>query len=205
MFLSSIVDEGTTATFTISGPSAGVLATAIFDAAVPVDDLEVVDTYGRPAGVLISTQTQLTSLIGSYGPGKFDFTQLQTEFVASVAIPLPDTGLRGFLLDDGNVVYGDVYLVGVDGIVLSVEDGVIRVDALGDPYALKKSCDDEEAPLPTFCGIKSINGIIPDDNGDFKISAGGNVAEDTILRVNVEEGLLRFEQVCTDRLGLTNA
>jgi len=205
IFLSQIEVSGTTVTFTISDPISGVLATGVYDASDPKDDIALYDVFGRPAGILVSSITRLNLLIGSFGPGVFSFESNQAEFVASVAIPMSQAGLFGFELDDGNVVSGDVYLVGVDGVVLSLESGNIRIDALGDPYALAKACDDEGSPLATFCGLKTINGIEPDENGDFKIAPGANVTEDTLIRVSVAYGELSIEQVCTDRLGLSNA
>jgi hypothetical protein len=204
MFLSKISVEGTSATFTISGSGAGELCTGTYDGSNPSDNVGLADSYGRAAGVLVSSQEQLSSLVGAYGDGDYEFSLDQTQFAASVAIPMPQVGLTGFLLDDDNIVSGDIYLVGVDGITLSLEDGYVRVDAVGDPYALLKACDEEGSPLPTFCGLRTLNGIAPDDNGDFKFAAGGNVAEDTILRISVSEGELKLEQVCSDRLGLSN-
>jgi hypothetical protein len=204
MFISQISVDGTSITFTISGSGSGELCTGTYDGNDPADDIALSDAYGRTAGVLISSQEQLSSLVGAYGPGDYEFSLDQTQFAADVCIPMPQVGLTGFVLDDGNLVSGDIYLVGVDGVVLSVEDGYVRVDAAGDPHALIKACEEEGSPLPVFCGLKTINEILPNEDGDFKWSPGGNVAEDTVLRVAVSEGELRLEQVCSDRLGLSN-
>jgi hypothetical protein len=163
------------------------------------------DVYGRPAGILVSDAVRLAAVVSRYGNGDTVFEPGETEFAPSVAIPLPQAGLRGVLLDDGSLLAGDIYVVGAEGVTVSYEGGAIRVDALGDPYALIKSCDEEGVPLPRFCGLKTINGIPPDANGDFKLSVGANMAGEPILRLETdEEGDVTLKEVGLTT-GLTNA
>jgi hypothetical protein len=205
VYLNRIEIEGLVTTFAVADESSGELAAGTFDPSLPRDDVALYDAYGRPAGILVSTAAKLSAVASSLGNGTFTFERSMTEFVASAVVPMPEIGVRGLILDDDNVVAGDIVLVGDDGIVLSLEDGYIRIDAIGDPYALAKACEDEGLPLPTFCGLRTINGIGPDDNGDFKFGPGGNISEDTILRVEIEEGVLRMKQVCIEQLGLSGA
>jgi hypothetical protein len=203
LFLSRVTVDGNVVTFAVADLVSGELASCSYDATAAPNELYLTDAYGRPAGILVSSAEKLAAALSKYGQGTVEFTQEQTEFVATVAIPMPQPGLRGLLLDDGQVVSGDICLVGADGAVLSVEDGVIRVDFLGDPYALKRTCDEEGAPLPEFCGLKTINGIEPDENGDFKLSIGGNLASDPVLRLAVDSnGQIQLSQVCTSKTGL---
>jgi hypothetical protein len=196
LYLNRVTLAGPMVTFAIGDPEHGELATTTYDANAAPAELALVDAYGRPAGILVSDAIRLAAVVSRYGEGDTVFEPDETEFAPSVAIPLPQAGLRGVLLDDGAILASDVYLVGEDGVVVSYEDGAIRVDALGDPYALQKSCDDEGAPLPVFYGLKTINGIPPDQNGDFKFSVGANMASEPILRLETdEEGDVTLKEV----------
>lgn len=183
LYLGQIRSADAKITFAIFDPEVGELARGVLDSEDVGDDIPIFDDFGRPAGILVSSAGRLSSLFSLYGTGEFAFEPEQTEFAASVAIPMPQLGVRGLLLDDGSFLAGDVYLVGTDGVVLSMEAGAIRVDIIGDPYALVKACLEEGFPVPAFCGLRTINQIPPDENGDFKITIGGNVAGDPILRV----------------------
>jgi len=157
--------------------------------------IKLEDGYGRPAGILVSDHDRLTALAGAYVEGEFEFDRPQTEFVAACVIPISNYGVRGFLLDDGSVLSGDVWLVGENGVVLTVEGGMIRVDIPGDPYAAKKVCDEEGQPLDPFCGVRTINEIPPDANGDFKLLTGSNLSKDNVLRVEQSGNTLTIKAV----------
>lgn len=197
LFLIKILVESGEISFHIGDAVSGELASGGFAFGSVPDEILLTDIYGRPAGVLISDTDRLGALNGLYGEGEVEFEQEETEFAASVAVPMPAPGLRGLLLDDGNVVAGDIWLVGEDGVVLRMEDGKIRMDVIGDPYVLQKDCDDEGAPLPQFCGLKSINNITPDTAGDFKIRTGGNLAADPVVRVIPTTNGIQIKQVGT--------
>lgn len=195
VYLSRILVADAGITFFISDPERGVLASGGFKFASPPDDIALFDAYDRPAGILVSNAAKLGALANVYGEGEILFEAGDTDFAPTAVVPLPQPGVRGVLLDDGNVVAGDIYLVGVDGVVLSIEDGAIRVDVIGDPHALVKACAEEGIPLPAFCGLKTINGIAPDANGDFKLTVGGNEAADNILRVEMDSGRVTAKMV----------
>jgi hypothetical protein len=147
------------------------------------------DEYGRPAGMLLATDTSLRAFSG-LNAGEYTFTQPQARFAAAVVAPQPEVGVRGFLLADGSVVTADVIVVGEDGaVVRKDEDGTLRIDFIGDPFALRKLCKDEEpndedvAALTPYCPIKTINGISPDALGDFKLLVGSTESLSPILRI----------------------
>lgn len=153
-------------------------------------EVPVLDLVGRPAGVLVSSPVALAAVPGSFQRGDTVFPEDATHFAPSVVVPMPDVGVRGFVTDDGDAVYGEAILIGEQGIVLSLEDGAIRVDALGNPFAKHEDCQDQD-PLPPYCPVRTINGIGPDENGDFKLTIGGNSAVDNIFRVvQVTPGVL---------------
>jgi len=197
VYLKSVSIQGNIVTITIADPDKD-LAIGSFDYTNPYNDVPFYDSLGRPAGVLVSTVAKLR-LLPAAMPAFTGFTQEQAELAPSCVVPLPQIGVRGFLLDDGSYFTGDVYLVGVDGIVLSVpEANVIRVDIMGDPYAKLEECDKEGIPVEPFCGLKTINGIAPDpETGDFKVSPGANppYAADNVIRVTQNNSELVIETV----------
>jgi len=178
----------------------------------PPAELRLLDFWGRPAGVLVSTASKL-SIFQAWGIGTHVFAVEATEFVTDVCIPTPEVGLRGFVLADGSVFTGDIWLIGDDGIVLSVEENttvdasgtcqaaaipetVIRVDVVGDPLFRRRICAGVFATpkfLKTITAVRNGNSFVcgPDEFGDFKITVGTQDAEDTILRVRAtKEGLI---------------
>ena len=197
VYLKSVVIQENIVTLLIADPNDD-LATGSFDYTNPMNDVPFYDSLGRPAGVLVSTIEKL-KLLPAALPASVEFTREQTEFVASCVVPQPQIGLRGFILDDGSYVTGDIYLTGVDGIVLSVpQPNVIRVDVIGDPYAKLEECVEEGIPVKTLCGLKTINKIAPDPvTGDFKLSPGANppYAVDNVIRVSQNSGELIIETV----------
>ena len=181
----------------LSTVAAGELAVGVFTVGGAQDNIVFQDQYGRPAGILVSSNDRLRLLPSFYGKGNFVFAPGDSMFAPSVVVPMPQAGLRGLLLDDGNIVAGDIYLVGADGVVLSLENGSIRVDIVGDPYAVYKACQAELIGIPFFCGIKTLNGVAPDDYGNFKLSIGGNVALDNVLRLEEGDNALQLKAAGT--------
>ncbi len=170
--------------FHIADPVSGELAGGGYLFADPIpNEIALTDQYGRPAGILVSVAEKLQAAAGSFPAGDTIFTQAETEFAPTVAVPIPETGLRGILMDDGGFLSGDIYLVGSDGVVLSVDDGAIRIDVIGDPYALLHACEREGFVAPPFCGLRTINDIPPDSNGDWKFTVGGNLSPTNIIRI----------------------
>ena len=184
IFIPRINLTGSIVTIYVGSEDSGELGYARYDYNSPPEDLGVLDMFGRPAGIFVSDGRRLAALGTGFGRGDYDFRAEATEFAPSAVIALPDAGIWGILLDDGNVLSGEVWLIGENGVVLREEDGFVRVDVMGDPYAAAKECADLGRPFPVFCGIKTINGISPDANGDFKLLPGGNMSSGSILRIS---------------------
>jgi len=192
MYIGRITLDGTTVTMEVYGPTKGSLATATYDSLSGPEVLEFVDANGNPAGLLVSDADRLQTLAASLPAGDTLFLQDSTEFVASVAVPIPDFGVTAVKVSTERLS-GDVYLVGTDGIVLSVEGGDIRVDAVGNPYALLQLCEAQSVPVSPVCALKTINRTPPDEYGDFKITVGANVAVDNLLRILQGTGILGIQ------------
>lgn len=183
LFLSRITVADASITFTFGDLVTGDLAFATYTFGSGASNIKVVDRYGRPAGILVSDANTLAALVNSFGEGIYEFEQAQTEMAATVVVPTPEVGLLGFLLDDGNIISADIMLVGTDGIVLTTDEGAIRIDAIGNPYARLIDCEERGFVIPRFCGLKTINKIPPDARGDFKLTLGSNLAPDIALRI----------------------
>jgi hypothetical protein len=178
----------------------------------PDAEVALYDRVGRPAGVLVSEPARL-SIIQSWGIGTHVFGLDAAEFCATCCIPTPEVGLRGILLEDGELFVGDVWLVGSDGVVLrsetpslSDENGneytgtIIRMDVVGDPLFRRRLCTPHDlfaAPNP----IRKLRAIgpdgsefllEPDDHGGIRITGGNNKVEDTVLRVGTNPGGVEF-------------
>jgi len=179
-FLSRITTSPTEVVMAISDAS-GELASGSYSPSSPPDSIALTDVYGRPAGILVGGQAQL-AVLAAWAPGDHLFTVDQAELTATAVVPVPDVGVRGVVLESGEIFTGDVWLVGEDGVVVTKRDQHIRVDVVGDPYAKKKYCGENNAYSPQWF-LQSINGIHADPYGDFKFLPGSEAASDTILRV----------------------
>jgi hypothetical protein len=156
-------------------------ASATFDPLAPPTLLALADTYGRPAGVLLVDPLPLAASQAWPG-GAHEFPAGTAEFVASCVLPTPEVGVRGFLTAAGDLLTGDVWWVGERGVVIRTEDGAIRIDVVGDPLFARRLC----FPLGLFATprfVRTINGVPPGPDGDFKLIVGAHDAQDTILRI----------------------
>ncbi len=182
-------------TLYLSDNTRRTLATAVFDPlATDVFTIRFVDAYGRDAGVIVSEPERLR-VFAAWPVGTHLFPIGNAEFVVSCCIPTPEVGVRGIMTEDGELLTGDIFIIGDNGIVVSEDDGAIRIDAVGDPLFVRKACD----PLGKFVAprfLKTINGCGPDQYGNFNFTVGDNLAETTILRIYPDgHGGLRLEAV----------
>jgi hypothetical protein len=168
-------------------------ASASFDPAAPTDTLRLTDAYGRPAGVLVGNPDQL-ALLASWGPGDHAFTADSAAFTATVVVPTPQIGVRGVILENGEILVGDTWIVGEEGVFVREEGGNIRVDVIGDPLAQKRYCEEHLAYIQRWF-VQTINGIGPDKRGDFKLLPGSQAASDTVLRIEPTANGLRLKLI----------
>lgn len=191
-FLSRIRGGTTGATVYISDESEEIIASGFLDFSAIGDTIELKDAYDRPAGVLVSSPEQLATL-SSWTTEDHDFTVDQAEFTATVVAPQPQLGVRGFLAE-GKLFAGDVYLVGEQGVFLTMDGEFIRVDIVGDPRARQRFCEQLFSfDQPQF--LRTINGYSPDEFGDFKILAGAQAASDTALRLVLQSNGLGLKLI----------
>jgi hypothetical protein len=177
-----IVGTGRTATVYIGDEDTDELASGTVDIVAPGSEVILKDTNQRPAGVLVSAPNKL-AIFQSWSPGTYLFSK--ATFTASVVIPVPAIGVRGFLVGDSEspeLFYGDAWIVGENGAVVRKDGTAIRVDFVGDPLFRRRLCDDAGSFLtPTF--LKTINGVKGDAEGNFSLTVAAISADDTVLRV----------------------
>ena len=208
LFLSQVSITHTTITLWVGDASFNQQASASFPLITPPADLKFKDLFGRPAGMIVS-EPQRLAIMRSWGIGDHFFTRAESELVATVCIPTPEPGVRGFILDDGSVLTGDVWLVGDDGVVVRPEPvsvpGVcggppvsvqaVRVDVVGDPLFRRRLCGQTAlftTPNPVR-KVKFVGGgrsfvCTPDARGNIRIAANNNAALDTVLRITPTVG-----------------
>jgi hypothetical protein len=208
MYLASVVITADDVTLYIGITADDRLCSGTFDPLAAPAVIRLEDVYGRAAGVLVSDSV-LLSQFQSWELGTYTFEQTAAEFAASVCIPTPEIGVRGLLTEAGDLFTGDVWITGEYGVIVredTAESGngirVIRIDIVGDPLYRRLLCEGTAqsplGPVDLFKSLnylKTINGVAPDAYGDWKITAGGNEAEDTILRIYPSPDGVKFEAV----------
>lgn len=190
LHIATIVVQSRLVVISIADSKKVAIATASFDPFGGVSELAVLDTYGRPAGVIVSDASRL-SRFSSWVEGTHTFAVTAAIFVPSCVIPVPASGVRGIGTSQGDVLTDAVVLVGGPGVVLrAVGDDGIRVDIIGDPLYRRRLCEVASAfTTPLF--VQTINNCPPDQNGNISITIGSHLTEKTILRLNQDaDGLV---------------
>lgn len=183
------------------------------DIANAADEIPLTDRHGRPAGILVSSASRL-AVFQTWPLGSYEFDYSQTGFAADVCLPVSTNSVQGFLLDDGSVLSGDVWLVGDDGVVLSLvellpdedscEDATpvtaIRVDVVGDPLFRQRLCADSYTQprfIKTVTFRRGCDTVVcsADSLGDVKMTAGRIGGESTILRIRNVNNVIRVSAV----------
>lgn len=195
-YISSIAVSVNEIVITIGDSGSRNRATARWVPAAPPENgmLDILDSYGRPVGALLSQPLQLARF-AAWPVRTHTFSMAATEFVNTVVIPAQEPGVRGFLTENATLLTGDVWLVGDRGVVVRQDgENTIRIDIVGSPLFLRELCDDLNKFTPkTF--IKTINGCPPDEYGNFTLTATGHNAADTVLRIYPNDGNLRIDVI----------
>ena len=158
------------------------------------------DDYGRDVGMLYGNPDLLTGLAPE--SGVLEFTPDALPFVATVLIPQAQPVVRGFLTIDDQLVSGDVWLIGEDGVVLTVDGNEIAVNIVGDHFFIRRLC---AAEVPAFAparplrkllvqyGESSVGELLPNTYGNVFVRPGRDAADDNIVRIHPIEFGLRLE------------
>lgn len=199
--LSRVTVDAGTITLVLGDASGQELASCQFETLAPPASLVFTDSYGRPAGLLVSEANRM-AVFQTWARGDHLFLPGAAEFVASVVTPMPDVGLRGIVLEDGELFSGDIWLVGDAGVVLRDVDGSIRIDIVGDPLFRRRLCGDDARFFTTPTTLRTINGVGPTEQGEFALVVNGRLASDQLLRiVPADDHTLRIEAVGREQAG----
>lgn len=180
-------------TIVLSDATRQPLASGSFDPLDPPSQVVFTDAYERPAGILVSEPIRLARF-SAWAIAEHAFALGAAEFAAGCVIPLPAPGVRGVLTDKNELFTGDLWIVGDRGVVVREEDGDIRVDLVGSPLFVRELCDPVGLfNVPNF--IRTINGCPPDANGNFNLTVGDHLSQETIVRIYAVDGVLVVEGV----------
>lgn len=203
LYLTSVTIDRDGITFLVGTDGVPRLCSGRYVLAAPSDSVTLTDGFGRAAGMLLSADNQLATIL-PWGVGEHRFTRAATEFAASVCAPTPELGVRAIVLEDGTLLAGDVWLLGADGVVLTAGSAVIpgpsgelpvairtiKVDIVGDPLFRRRLCGGG-----AFAGGRFISAVrflspdgtptdvVPDADGNISLIATHVDTEDTVLRI----------------------
>lgn len=188
LFLSNVkVSSNRTFEVSISDGTRGVVGQATGDSDSVI--LNLTDSYGRPAGVLVGGPLNF-EYFANWSVGDHEFEEDQTPFLPRVQLPMPKNRVTGFLLDDGSFFTGDVWFVGENGVRLRTDGTSIRVDVVGDALKLFRNCrnigaeaDNAITELFRAKALRTINGIPPDETGNFQIIISAQANDLQLLRI----------------------
>lgn len=172
------------------------------------DEIWFSDSLGRCAGVVVADPAELPQNwpIGTHTFGT------TAEFVPTVIEQGTDTAVTSLVLPSGELMTGDVWLVGDDGVVFTrAGDGTIQVNMVGDPLFRRRLCDpvlNSHASISTPFFTKTylqslaipVNGdwveVPADQYGGFVISANDSTSPDSVLRIYpTDSGAIKVELV----------
>jgi hypothetical protein len=215
LYLARVDVDHQEVTLWVGSPADPELASGTVPLVAPPDEVALADAHGRPAGVLVSESARL-GVFQSWGVGSHAFDPDQTPFAATACFPTPEAGVRGFLLEDGSLLVGDVWLVGDDGVVLRDETltvpaacgrpaaavQAVRVDVVGDPLFRRRLCRPNDLfATPRFVKALRVVGpnrtftCAPDEFGNIQVAAGNDLAADTVLRIAATPDGMRVSAV----------
>lgn len=221
-YLSSVTIGSEEVELVISDSATGEIAWGTFSTVAPTELIAFNNERGYPAGVMVG-DTDVLLEMQTKPTGTYAFRAGQAELTAVCCIPLPVDSVQGFVLDDGTVLAGDVYLIGEDGVVLThvqtpsqISCGAvelfeaIRIDVVGDPLFKQKACEDGGRTYVAPRLIKSVRflkdsdppvTITPDDRGDIQIFTADVLVDRSALRIHTTADGIMFELVGKSNFG----
>lgn len=187
--ITSILRATGSVVLSIGDRLAANLATTAFDPAAPPSILRLF-AGTRPAGILVVDPVRLAAF-QAWPLGLHTFAVGAAEFVASAVVPTPASlGVTAIKVGDV-AVSGDVWLLGKDGVTLSITNNAIRIDLTGDPLWARRGCQEAgvfTAPrlLKTITVIDPVGvqtTVVPDVHGMIHLLVSDVYAADTTLRI----------------------
>ena len=184
--ITKLISANGIVTIWLGDSTTSTLASTVIQPGLFATRLGFTDTTGRPIGMAVVDPEAIAAL-RAWPNGTHTFPAGSAEFVASCVMPYPNPNVEQLLVN-GQALSGDVWLVGDQGVVLSVNsDSSVRVDVVGDPYFLRVAAN-AGAGFTTPRFVKTINGVGPDTFGRFKLLPVASPGGPTPLRITPEGG-----------------
>jgi len=179
--LTSITNSFTQATLWFGNKAEPKAASVSLDLTAIPSSVDIVDTLGRPAGLLILNPTSIVAL-QVWPNGTHNFPDGTANFVVSALVPTPEVGVLG--INVGGILFtNNVWLSGEFGVIFTQNSSqMIVVNIIGEPLSLRSACL-ASGSFTTPAYLQTINGIGPNAYGGFLLAAAGISLGDTILRI----------------------
>ena len=172
------VAQGVSATFSFADVTGTVLGTATV---TPADTEQVgIVADGVNTGFLAFDVAAMRGVL-NWTTGTYVF---RVAVVPHVLVFSDPAWRRGIVVPSGEVLTGEVWLVGADGIQLAATVDGFTVHAYGDPYAGRTG------PRRTY---EAINGVLPDADGNINVVPAGSSAQFRLNFVPLGNGKIRVE------------
>ena len=158
-YLSEVTVEADSVQFTIRSAELTARSRMFLDA-IP-DNLTFFLESGRNVGLLVSEKVRL-GWFAALEPGTYTFYPENTAFALRCNTPTQVLGVSS-VQTGGTSLYGDVWLVGADGVFLTKSENGVRIDILGEVLYKQKEFPGLETPN---C-LRTINGLKADRYGNI--------------------------------------
>jgi hypothetical protein len=183
----------------------GVLCTGELDVSTGSNKIVLKDTLGRIVGLLLGN-AEASRFIGAIPEGEHLFDENGMEFVASCVSPQPQQVIEGILTEEEDLLAGDVWLVGKDGVILDwdADKLAIVIHLVGDPLFRKRNCDDgngtfaNSIPLQALTFVTDLHTSVkikPDEFGNVRFMTGSNQNSANVLRVEKLTNGIRLKAI----------
>lgn len=148
---------------------------SIIDLTSEDDDIVIplFNKYSTRAGLLVCNGL-LLSFFRSIELGTYNFSSDATAFVPTCVLPIVNNGVKTLAFNSRNInnlIDGDVWIIGRDGVQLSTQtdvDNSIRIDVMGDPMFKKASLNVDEYRIDS--PLRSINNVKADEYGNMYLT-----------------------------------
>lgn len=188
-YLSRVEIRGGGATFHVGDPAVPYRCKGDCSFLSPTLPIKLLDADGVPSGVLVPASPEEFLRLQSWGSGDHLFRPAASPFVAAAIHTIDAPGLAGIRVN-GELVTGEVWLVGRTGVTLEVDGQNIIVHAVGDPLFRRTLCEPQSLfrPVRPIRQIRFTDGeteftCAPDEFGNIRIHVANNADLNTALRI----------------------
>jgi hypothetical protein len=180
--LTKVEITNNTIIFSFGNENEPALATATTAVPTTASLLIIRDVFNRVVGHVV-IQPAVLEVLRTWPLGAHLFPADSANFVVSCVVPGVPRQFAGFYV--GNTVFADdIYLLGSDGVVVTIKDNMLQIDVTGDPLFRRRACLAAGTAFVTPVFLRTINGIRPDDRGAFNLIVAPAAKGKTIARID---------------------